>query len=580
MSYADVYDDFNLFITPEKFYIQPKVDSKCLTIDRISEQITLENALKQTPSSTTSYREFCGLLGTITLLAGKYLIIVTERNFVGNIAGHVIWCLVGIDLIPYNRGTLHLKPEQLDDNNTYLDMIRQVLATPYFYFSYTYDLSHTMQRLNGTGPDFLSQSLLERGESRFIWNNSLFNGFGHEFHKFCLPLIHGFIEINDFQINGYNYSWTLVSRRSIHRAGTRLFRRGIDKQGNVANFVETEMIVECQGDRASFVQVRGSVPLYWTQLPDLRYKPPPRLQDVGEEEQHAACARHFDNLTMLYGKQVLLDLVDQHGSEGKLHREYRNAVQQINYALIRYEPFDFHSECRHMKWERLSILMDRIALEQEEMGFFMLLRDGSLALQQDGVFRTNCVDCLDRTNVVQSLLARRCLTNILRKMSIIQPDETVERYSLIEQKFKNVWADHADLISIQYSGTGALKTDFTRTGKRTHLGLLRDGMNSLIRYYKNNLSDGYRQDALDVFLGVAEIQSPLKVQRGWKYITFLSVFLVAFAMFIACAVLPSEYSTDSLTFMLFWGIMVVATFSLILRHGSEFVDKPRLTYMQ
>lgn len=40
------------------------------------------------------------------------------------------------------------------------------------------------------------------------------------------------------------------------RAGTRWYRRGIDKDGNVANFVETEQIVESgEGDRASFVQV-------------------------------------------------------------------------------------------------------------------------------------------------------------------------------------------------------------------------------------------------------------------------------------------------------------------------------------
>lgn len=31
--------------------------------------------------------------------------------------------------------------------------------------------------------------------------------------------------------------------------------------------------------------------------------------------------------------------------------------------------------------------------------------------------------------------------------------------------FKELWADHADTISIQYSGTPALKTDFTRTGR-------------------------------------------------------------------------------------------------------------------
>ena len=56
-----------------------------------------------------------------------------------------------------------------------------------------------------------------------------------------------------------------------------------------------------------------------------------------------------------------------------------------------------------------------------------------------------------------------------------------------------VWSDHANFISIAYSGTGALKTDFTRTGKRTRKGLLEDGWNSVMRYIKNNFFDGARQ---------------------------------------------------------------------------------------
>lgn len=56
-----------------------------------------------------------------------------------------------------------------------------------------------------------------------------------------------------------------------------------------------------------------------------------------------------------------------------------------------------------------------------------------------------------------------------------------------------MWSDHANEISIAYSGTGALKTDFTRTGKRTKLGALEDGYNSIMRYLKNNFFDGARQ---------------------------------------------------------------------------------------
>lgn len=56
-----------------------------------------------------------------------------------------------------------------------------------------------------------------------------------------------------------------------------------------------------------------------------------------------------------------------------------------------------------------------------------------------------------------------------------------------------VWADNADVISCAYSGTGALKTDFTRTGNRTKAGALQDLQNSIVRYIKNNFLDGNRQ---------------------------------------------------------------------------------------
>jgi hypothetical protein len=84
------------------------------------------------------------------------------------------------------------------------------------------------------------------------------------------------------------------------------------------------------------------------------------------------------------------------------------------------------------------------------------------------------MDCLDRTNVVQSVIARIMLVRVLRDLCIIGPQEGTGE---LEDMFKNVWADNADAVSMQYSGTGALKTDFTRTGKRSNAGLINDGVN-------------------------------------------------------------------------------------------------------
>jgi hypothetical protein len=64
-----------------------------------------------------------------------------------------------------------------------------------------------------------------------------------------------------------------------------------------------------------------------------------------------------------------------------------------------------------------------------------------------------------------------------------------------------LWADNADAISRLYAGTPALKGDFTRTGKRTRLGALDDGMNSLQRYYLNNFLDADRQEGTDLMVG-------------------------------------------------------------------------------
>jgi hypothetical protein len=68
----------------------------------------------------------------------------------------------------------------------------------------------------------------------------------------------------------------LISRRSRYRAGTRYKRRGLDEEGKCANYVETEQVIAMREHQVSFVQVRGSVPLYWSQ-PGYKYRPPPHI---------------------------------------------------------------------------------------------------------------------------------------------------------------------------------------------------------------------------------------------------------------------------------------------------------------
>jgi phosphatidylinositol 4-phosphatase len=101
---------------------------------------------------------------------------------------------------------------------------------------------------------------------------------------------------------------------------------------------------------------------------------------------------------------------------------------------------------------------------------------------QRGTIRVNCMDCLDRTNVVQSVLSRNIAHKQLWKMEIAgkpKGDPFEKFMTPLENAFREAWTDNADVISILYTGTPALKTDFTRTGKRTWKGAVQDGKNAI-----------------------------------------------------------------------------------------------------
>ena len=82
-------------------------------------------------------------------------------------------------------------------------------------------------------------------------------------------------------------------------------------------------------------------------------------------------------------------------------------------------------------------------------------------------------------------------------------------------------------MSVLYTGTNALKTDFTRTGKRTFKGAVDDGVNAIQRYYINNFCDGYNHDCYDLATG--KLQPSKKIlQRAW-----LSPMKIAFFMVLS-----------------------------------------------
>lgn len=80
---------------------------------QIKKIISFFSELSNQYYDTRTLRKVCGLLGTIKLISGKYLVVATHREFVGVIDNQVIWRLAGHDLIPYIPSLIHLSENQV-----------------------------------------------------------------------------------------------------------------------------------------------------------------------------------------------------------------------------------------------------------------------------------------------------------------------------------------------------------------------------------------------------------------------------------------------------------------------------------
>lgn len=280
----------------------------------------------------------------------------------------------------------------------------------------------------------------------------------------------------------------------------------------------------------SYIQTRGSVPVFWGEVSNLHYTP--KLQIRGVDSALNATRKHFDEQINLYGDNYLVNLVNQKGREERVKSAYEQSVRLLvsapyesqqasektserfheiepqvraqRYDRLHYIYFDFHHECRGMQWHRAELLLQKLGEGLQNQGYFHAISSSALSTvqkYQQSVVRTNCMDCLDRTNVIQSMLARWTLNRQMAEIGVLSSGEDIKSYATFEIMFRNAWADNADVVSRAYSGTGALKTDFTRLGIRTKAGALADLSNSITRYIRNNFADGPRQDAYDLFLG-------------------------------------------------------------------------------
>jgi hypothetical protein len=513
---------FTLYESDEKFYLvgcdNAKSKYRFLKIDKQINHVELDihqdvgeysaaqmNKLLQMISSTqkgglrTRVKRAFGLLGFIRFTQAYHMILITQRQRMGNVGSGQVFEIRNTEMINMSRD----EPPKNTLEQRYKDTFMSMDLTHDFYFSYMYDLSRPLQQN-------MSRDRHDVQNEMFIWNSFLMEPLTKlAIHSYwMLPIIHGYFGQTRLSVVGRAIDVVLIARRSRYFAGTRYLKRGINDSGHVANHVETEQIVfdanslyegQSLGLFSSYVQTRGSIPLYWSQTIVTKVvNPKPDILLGKFDPSHTSAHHHFEQLMNRHGQQITcLDLVkrkEKKPREGLLGSAYEECIRYMNQSdmNIHYMSWDFR---RAIKDKPERALNELAAFAEENLRVTGLFYAGATdSGEQGGVIRTNCIDCLDRTNIVQFFIGKYALGQQLHALQILDTPHLVY-HSNVVRALMELYDSLGDKIALQYGGSRTVSAGIN------HRGFSWDIMTSLRRYYSNNFKDASKQHAINLFLG-------------------------------------------------------------------------------
>lgn len=266
--------------------------------------------------------------------------------------------------------------------------------------------------------------------------------------------------------------------------------RGTNDDGHVANFVETEQVIYIDNEVTSYIQTRGSVPLFWEQ-PGVQVGSHKVKISRGFETSAPAFDRHLDMIKKRYGQQVIVNLlgsslIGSKEGEAMLSQLFQTHHNMSEHKDVPHILFDYHQECRGGNMKNLSKLKAKVEKYLEPFSLFYAVGN-TVILEQTGTIRTNCLDCLDRTNCVQTFFALEMLAKQMGLLKLMEKQQMVSRF---EEVFRQMWINNGNEVSKIYAGTGAIQGS----------SKLMDGARSAARTIQNNLLDSNKQEAIDILL--------------------------------------------------------------------------------
>ncbi|CAH8549682.1 unnamed protein product [Schistosoma mattheei] len=434
----------------------------------------------------------------------SYIVLVTGCTSVGKLPLFEVFRITNVQFI-------NLKCQGVEED-IYPDL-RKLLSSGMFYFARSnidgkpFDLTVNIQNRSRLGDEILTSSdIYTRGDTglNFLWNKGLMGPLiraGINPSDWLVSIICGGFEVCTVYCSAGQARVGVVSRVSAQRPGTRFHVRGINDCGDVANFVETEQFIYLGDSVSSYIQVRGTVPLFWEQ-PGLQVGSHKISLSRPLEISMSAFERHFMNLISQYGSVGVVNLLGCKQGEAMLSKAYQEQHRKSSFRnTIHHIIFDYHSELQSKGAKSLEWINQQISRLIDDWGYFYA-NGQQVELCQTGVLRINCVDCLDRTNAIETLVGVQI---ILPKMLMSLGVNVKDQHNVINRfvdGIKQLWQQNGDHVSRIYAGTGALGSGRSK---------LRDAQRTAVRTIQHSFFDSAKQEAMHMLLSNSSLQGWMKL---------------------------------------------------------------------
>jgi hypothetical protein len=366
-----------------------------------------------------------GCLGFCAMNREVFMVVITKSETVGRIRRAPIYKVLEVRFYSLLQSTYDWmsdweassypssQEESMSSRNGHpCYELERYLSSGRFYFSYTYDMTLSAQAFHQSCVEKTKRkqwSSWHTYDTRYFWNRyllrdltlikkSLDTAMQEEIDRvhMLVLIMQGYVNIYEPNLGNYRVlQYGVISRLSCERAGTRFLTRGIDDEGHVANFVETEQLLVIDYMLFSFVQVRGSVPVFWEQKGVQLGLTIDLTREI--EATRFVFQKHFEQLTARYGNVKIIDLLSSRSAEAALSDYYAKSWKLLDQPQVSYIPFDFNYYCRGSNYQNITMLLHKIMDDINGFGYFVYdYAQETPVLLQKGVFRVNCLDCLDR----------------------------------------------------------------------------------------------------------------------------------------------------------------------------------------